>query len=132
MAEMVDSFEREYARRYGEGSGYAEAGVLLTAVRVEARGTVARPALRAPARNGATAASLADAQTGERTIYWWESRRDISTPIYLGARLPAGDAIAGPAVIEYTDTTAVVRPGQSAFVDELGSLVVNLLDGVHA
>ena len=132
MAEMVDSFEREYARRYGEGSGYAEAGVLLTAVRVEAR-AVARPALRAPARNGATAASLADAQTGERTIYWWESRRATSPrrSIWALAFRPAMQ-LAGPAVIEYTDTTAVVRPGQSAFVDELGSLVVNLLDGAHA
>jgi N-methylhydantoinase A/oxoprolinase/acetone carboxylase beta subunit len=32
----------------------------------------------------------------------------------------------GPAIIEYPDTTAVVRPGQRAEVDDLGSLVIHL------
>jgi N-methylhydantoinase A len=127
MAEMVASFEREYANRFGVGSGYAEAGVLLTGLRVEARGVVARPKLCAPPRDAA--ASAAEAQSGERAIYWWERREDVATPIYAGARLPAGETVAGPAVIEYPETTAVVRPGQSAYVDELGSLIVNLRDG---
>jgi N-methylhydantoinase A len=127
MLAMVDSFERAYARRYGEGSGYAEAGVLLTALRVEARGVTARPPLRAPARDAA--ATVADAQTGSRPIYWWEDRTSVVTPVYQGLRLPAGEQVAGPAIIEYTDTTAVVRPGQSAYVDDLGSLVINLQEG---
>lgn len=130
MQGMVDAFERAYARRYGEGSGYAEAGVLLTALRVEARGVIERPRLRAPKRN--VAPDLDGARKGEREIYWWEDRRDVVTPVYEGYRLPPGEAIAGPAVIEYTDTTAVVRPGQSAHVDELGSLVVELHEGAQA
>ncbi len=42
----------------------------------------------------------------------------VSTPIYDGPALPAGTAVAGPAIIEHPGTTIVVLPGQSARIDE--------------
>jgi N-methylhydantoinase A len=121
MEKIVEAFESAYADRYGAGSGYAEAGVLLTALRVEARGVTARPALEAVTRHG----GRDDAET-ERDVYWWELRERLATPIYAGGALTAGRSLDGPAVIEYPDTTAVVRPGQRAEVDALGSLVIHM------
>jgi N-methylhydantoinase A len=91
---------------------------------VEARGVTARPPLEAvPRRAGADGAD--DAET-ERDVYWWELRERLATPIYAGGGLIPGRSLDGPAVIEYPDTTAVVRPGQRAEVDALGSLVIHM------
>jgi N-methylhydantoinase A len=43
VQEMIESFERAYAVRYGEGSGYREAGIILSALRIEARLVGTRP-----------------------------------------------------------------------------------------
>jgi N-methylhydantoinase A len=42
--------------------------------------------------------------------------------ILEGERLPAGSAIAGPVVVEYPESTVVVRPGWRGAVDQVGSL----------
>jgi N-methylhydantoinase A len=122
MDEIVSAFEGAYSARYGEGSGYAEAGVILTALRVEARAVLERPPLRLAER--ARAASVEEAQRGERRVYWWEVRKEIDTPVLAGLDVPVGARVDGPAIIEFPDTTAVIRPGQSAQIDALGSLVV--------
>ena len=45
---MIAAFERAYADRFGPGTGYAAAGVTLTALRVVVRSTGETPALRRP------------------------------------------------------------------------------------
>lgn len=124
MEEVVRGFERSYARRYGEGSGYADAGVIMTALRVEARVPADHPELRIAARE--RLGGIGEARTGERDVYWWEGREHAVTPVFDGSSMPIAASVAGPAIIEYPDTTAVVRPGQSAFVNDVGSLVVEL------
>ena len=42
------------------------------------------------------------------------------TPVFDGAAMVAGNALAGPAIIEETFTTIVVYPGWSAIVDDAG------------
>jgi N-methylhydantoinase A len=69
------------------------------------------------------AADPAAARTGTRPVYfdrWWE------TPVYQRDRLGHGHLLAGPAVIEQIDSTTLVFPGQSAAVDALGNLVLQL------
>jgi N-methylhydantoinase A len=36
----------------------------------------------------------------------------------------AGDEVSGPALIEQSDTTTVLAPGEAAMVDDAGNLVV--------
>jgi N-methylhydantoinase A len=49
-----------------------------------------------------------------------------STPIYDRDALRAGSLVAGPAVIEATDTTILVNPGHTALMDSSGNLVMDV------
>jgi N-methylhydantoinase A len=48
----------------------------------------------------------------------------VRTPIYDGARLVAGNRVAGPAVVETTDTTIVVHPRRTLRVDAFGNFEI--------
>jgi N-methylhydantoinase A len=92
-------------------------------VRLRARGAVDPPDLH-PADPGG---SVADARRERRDVtYDGEQTR---TPVYDRARLPLGAAFDGPAVVEGSGSTTVVRPGQSVRVDEYGNLVVETTGG---
>lgn len=60
-----------------------------------------------------------------REVYWTELRRRASTPVYDGELLLVGNRIDGPALIETTDTTVVLRPQQSLMVDRLGNFAID-------
>lgn len=68
------------------------------------------------------AATLAEAQTGERQV--WFDAGIMPTPIYARERLPLGASFAGPAVIEQLDSTTVIEPDCTVTVDGVGNLVV--------
>jgi len=63
--------------------------------------------------------TLDEARIGERRAYFGAF---VSTAIYERARLPLGARLAGPAIVEQTDTTTVIPPGVTALVDEAGNL----------
>jgi len=122
--DLVGRFEAEYERLFGAGSGYAAAGFVLTSMRV-----------RAQARLGdfevSAASSAAEATTvepkGTRDVIWYErSLEPTATPIYEGASFGPGGVIRGPAIVEFVDTTLVLREGDRAEVDPLGSIVIDL------
>ncbi|SOZ19531.1 hydantoinase/oxoprolinase family protein [Cupriavidus taiwanensis] len=50
----------------------------------------------------------------------------VDTPIYDRADLAKGQRIQGPAIIDQQDTTTLVYPGDEAFVDRWGNIVINL------
>ena len=75
-----------------------------------------RPVVRPAARAQGT---LADARVGERRAYFG---RFMATTIYERARLPLGARVAGPAIVEQSDTTTVIPPGVTATVDDAGNL----------
>jgi N-methylhydantoinase A len=120
MDAMVASFERAYAARYGEGSGYREAGVILSALRIEARIVRPSPSFHRR-RNGGRAEP-----TSVRPVYWYELGRQTDTRIYSVETIPAATLIDGPAIVECPDTTVVVRPGQRLTADEWGNFIVEL------
>ena len=49
----------------------------------------------------------------------------MKTPVYDGARLRPGNRIAGPTVVETTDTTIVVHPGRRLRVDAFGNFEID-------
>jgi N-methylhydantoinase A len=121
--QLVSNFERTYEQRYGEGSGYRDAGVALTALRLRVEISWDRPPIFRPAEhNGHRVVE----RSSERPVFWRESGGMVSTPAYDGAGLLVGDAMDGPAIIEYPDTTVAVRPGQRLTVDDFGNLVITL------
>lgn len=50
----------------------------------------------------------------------------IETPIYERADLAKGQRIQGPAIIDQQDATTLIFPGDEAFVDQWGNIVIQL------
>jgi N-methylhydantoinase A len=69
-----------------------------------------------------TGTTPADALRETRRVRFDGADRDW--PVYQRERLDVGARIAGPAVLEQLDCTTVICPGQAAWVDEWGNLIV--------
>jgi N-methylhydantoinase A len=114
------AFFREHERVYGYAAD--DEPVQVVACRLTALG---EPEPLVPPRLSRAASPDADeAQVGERPVYFEEVGDFTPTPIYRRERLRAGHRVAGPAVVEQMDATTVILPGQSAVVDDHGSLLV--------
>jgi N-methylhydantoinase A/oxoprolinase/acetone carboxylase beta subunit len=85
-----------------------------------------------PARNMSLAGhateggNLMAARSGSRPVYFAEYGETVETPVFEHGRLSQGTTLRGPAIIEQRETTTVVGPDDSIFVDELGSLLIAL------
>jgi N-methylhydantoinase A/oxoprolinase/acetone carboxylase beta subunit len=66
------------------------------------------------------------ARRPNRKVYWADLKRQVDTPVYDGAALSPGNTVAGPTVVETTDTTVVVPPGQTLRVDRFGNFEIEL------
>ena len=70
------------------------------------------------------AATLAEAQTGTRRVWFEDGWRE--TPVYRREKLPAEAALEGPAIVEQLDSTLVVDPGCRAAGDADGNLMIEV------
>ncbi len=122
---LVSTFEREYERLYGRGSGYAAAGFTLTGLQVHGSAKLSELRVGDVVHEGC--GSLDGAAKAPREVTWYAQRGAAEiTPAYDGARLGTGAAVTGPAIIEYPDTTVVVPHGCTAGIDPSGSVVIEL------
>ena len=112
---IVAAFHAVHERVYG----YARAQQPVEFVNFRAVHTfpLPRPVVTPAAHASGT---LADAQVGERARVL--RRGFVPTAIYERGRLPLGARLAGPAIVEQTDTTTVIPPGVTALVDPVGNL----------
>ncbi len=115
---LVAEFERMYEQRYGEGSGYAPAGIEIIRERLHSHGMLDRPKL-------ASASTSKTVQAESRPVYWREANGWVDTPIYESLA-PGEGVVQGPAVIELPDTTVAVRPNQTVECDQYGNLTIHL------
>jgi N-methylhydantoinase A len=116
VAETFHSvYEREYTYRL-------DAPIEFVAAHVVAVAEVGKLAPVKLPRSGATAD---DARKGRRGVdYATEGVHEAD--IYDGDRLEPGMALAGPAIVETSGTTIVVRPGNRATVDDYGNVIITL------
>jgi N-methylhydantoinase A len=121
---LIDRFEETYERRYGAGSGYSAAGITVTAVGVTMRAP--HPAVAAAQAPGTRSSPLAGRQ---RPVFWLERGDFAATPVYEGAGLVPGNELAGPALIEFADTTIAIRPGQTGRMDSFRNIIIELPGG---
>ena len=115
-------FSARYEQLYGRGSSYVEAKAEIVTLRLRASAVTPRPRLAKAARSRARIDGKA--MLGKRSVYWSDLERAVPTPIYDGALLLAGNRIAGPAVVETTDTTVVVHPRRTLKVDAFGNFEI--------
>jgi N-methylhydantoinase A len=114
-ATLFAEFEREHEREFGylmpTGVGEPE----LVNVRAVAQAPQAQTAL--------AFATTSTRPRVERTVYFRETG-STTVPVVDRAELDPGARLAGPALIEQTDSTVVVPPGAQAVPDRHGNLLV--------
>ncbi len=117
------AFTERYAALYGKSAVLEKLGVRVLRVGVEAVGVIEKPVLPATELRGPDPSA---AEEAPRPIYWPEAGRRLSTRVYDGLRLRAGNAMEGPAVIELPGTTIALPPGDRAVIDRFGNTVITL------
>jgi N-methylhydantoinase A len=117
LAELTASFTRLYRELFGRT---VRASLEVITWRLRSSGgkdQVTRP----------HQAIVADALKGRRPVYFNELNAFADTPVYDHYRLPAGQAIRGPAIVEQRESTAVIGPSGTAHVDGHGNLVIDII-----
>ena len=123
LEQCVDDFEQLYARLYGEGSGFAGAGIHGITFRVRAVGLLnVKPAFEHLGQAAAT--DVSSAMLTRRPVCLDGRKGYIDTPIYDYHRLRAGHVVVGPAVIQVPTTSVVVPDGMHGTIDEIGVLKI--------
>jgi N-methylhydantoinase A len=107
------AFEAEHLRRYGHQAPGRE--VEVVAVRLVATVPGLRPRLAAPPADRAVPHPRRPAYLAGR----W-----VDVEVVPRAALGPGDGVPGPAVVEFAEATCLVRPGWTAVVDDVGTLVM--------
>lgn len=129
LEHLVEDFRDEYARRFGRGSIVLGTPIEMVALRAVGIGRTPRARLPdsplPPAGEGTPAPPA-----GSRTVMldrgprgWREVR------VFDRDALAPGHVVAGPALVDGSDTTVWVPPGASAVVDRRGTLVVSMGGG---
>ncbi len=116
MEDVERAFYAAHERRYAHAT--ADPAEIVS-LRVSAYGSVPKPRPhRLPPAGGPTTA----ARTEVRPVYF--DGTALPTDVYARDRLPAGQPLPGPALIEESGTTTVVPPGFRALVDDWGHLLL--------
>src|SRR5258706_1702470 len=122
--DLANRFFARYEQLYGKSSSFRAARLEMVTFRL--RATAATPQPKLTPATTLTAEIPAGAKRGSRAIWWDTLKRTADTPIYDGALLVPGNVIAGPTVVETTDTTVVVHPGKTLRVDAYGNFEIDL------
>jgi N-methylhydantoinase A len=121
MSEIVRAFERIYEIRYG---GTTTAPVEIVSYRVAAWGLSDKPVLPPVEPAGRT---MAVAIVSRRTTIF--DGEPYAVPVVDRERLPPGEAVMGPAIIEEAGSSTIVPPGWSVMLDRIGCLALRRHDG---
>ncbi len=112
------SFERLYERLYGQGSGFADAGMQVITYRVRASGALPiRPQLQELELRHREAKPV-----GHRQVFLDIRRKWQNTAVYDSRKLTPDTVINGPAVVEAPTTTVAIPEAFVATVDRFGNL----------
>jgi N-methylhydantoinase A len=115
MAALETEFRQAHERRYGHASdGPAE----IVNFRLTAIGAVPKPSPTQWTVKG----TLAAARRAERAVHFGETQR---VPVYARERLPAGERVAGPALVEEMGATTVIPPGWDGVIGTWGELTLS-------
>ena len=127
MKRASNAFHAAHERLYSHCD--RESPVQMVNLRVSAIGRTDRIKLHKIAQGPV---SPKQAQKGERRVHFQEIGKYIPTRIYERDLLLAGNRVAGPAVIEQSDSTIIIPPVWAAGVDAYGRLVMRAAKGARA
>jgi N-methylhydantoinase A len=127
LAELVEDFGREYARRYGRGSIVLGAPIELVSLRAVGLGRTVQASLAGSGGYVGEARRVRARAISRRPIRVGRGRDGMcEVDVHLGAELVPGAFLDGPAVIDGRDTTIWVPRGASVEVDRHGTFVIRI------
>jgi N-methylhydantoinase A len=113
LEKLEERFHAAHEQRYGYRMD--DEPVELVNLRLVATVPVEKPELEEPAAEGEAVSERREANfDGE----WRE------VPVYYRERMGEGSEVEGPAIVEFKESTCVVRPGWGGTVDGVGTLVL--------
>ncbi len=115
---IAEAFHAAHRQEYGVSSD--DFPIAFVALGVVATGELAE----APLFNFAAASTAGKAESRSREVYFDGAWLDAK--LKNASQIMPGEAIAGPAVIEYLDSIAVLPPGCDGTVDPHGNLIVSI------
>jgi N-methylhydantoinase A len=114
---MLERFHEIHQRTYGHSE--PREPVIVVTFKVVATGRTPRPA---PAKAKSGGPDAGQGYLGTRRVFVKRGGGLIDCQAYDRERLRAGNVLSGPAIINQSDTTTLVLPGQRAQVDQYGNL----------
>jgi N-methylhydantoinase A len=124
-ASLIERFDEEYGRLYGEGARSIFQAIEIFSVRVRARVPLGFiPAGGAGAAGNGGGRTIAGDQV--RPVYWPEERAWVPTAVHDGRTLHPGDRVNGPALVELPYTTIAVGGSHRLALDPLGNYVLSI------
>jgi N-methylhydantoinase A len=120
VEKVLEDFEARYAKLYGEGSGFREAGVQVITYR--ARATASLPIK--PDLPHLPVGPTEGRPAGTRRVLLDHRLSWQDTAIYDYAFMRPGQQIQGPAVVEAETTTVAVPADAVGYLDDYGNLVM--------
>lgn len=124
-ATLLAAFEAAYARRFGRVLGQ-DFSPEVVGLRVIVQGDAPRPSLAALAVLPAPTEQEPRHEMRRlhvRSLGW------VDAPVWRRADLPAGFAIAGPAIVEEYSSTLLIGAGDTAVVGTLGEISISIGQG---
>ncbi len=124
---QIKDLAEQFSDRHELAYGYCDrdSAIELTGLRVDAIGHLEKPNLPLLADT-----KHAPIPTGSRSVVLALGEKPVSVPLFARTDLLAGDQIAGPAIIEQSDTTTLILSNQQAEVSAHGFL--RLTDSTYA
>ena len=121
-ADSLEKLERRFHAAHEQRYGYRmeDEAVEMVNVRLISTVSVEKPELTEPEAGG-------EAETGEREANFDGEWMEV--PVLDRDALGEGSEVEGPAIIEFRESTCVVRPGWRGAVDGVGTLVLEKDDG---
>lgn len=120
LAEFLRRFEAAHSMEHGYS--IADRKVEIVNCRLKAVGQVQKAGLQ-PRQPGGV---IEDAITEQREVYFGGRWGWVATNIYDRSRLPIDVLFSGPAIIEEMSSTTTIFPLQSAYVDRIGNIIINI------
>ena len=115
-----NKFEDLYEEKYGEGSAYREAGMIVSCFRLRATGLLRKPV---PYRYELSDSNPEKAFLGKKDVYFEKAKGILKADVFDFQKLVSGNEIKGPAIILTPITTIVVLPGHTAYCDEFKNII---------
>ncbi|MGD9536003.1 MAG: hydantoinase/oxoprolinase family protein [Alphaproteobacteria bacterium] len=116
LPEIAKTFHATHRRDYGVHS--EDFPIVFVALGATAIGRFPDPPIFRSSANGH------DAAANPRRVYF--GGRWVETPVFAAEGLSAGMSVPGPSIVEYADACAVLPPGCTGRIDDIGNLLIEV------